>query len=322
MLKWSILRVFWHIFTIFGHNGLGTIKITYNIQCHSDSRGLAPTMAPGRTGLENISRRTDHSNFLRSSACLTMSTWNCHGLSKVKKDFCASLNHDIICLTETHKWRDSDNLMICSELPKENDSWSGVALLFSSRISKLIMFSGSIGSRIVYARIRGAFCNLFVVGAYIPHKTRINPDQNTTYNQLEELLLKVGPRDCVILLGDFNSRLSRMIDRRVGRWCIHHRRDSGGDRLLEMMNKVSLTCASTYFQPCRKKNNSTFMNIEKGKPPSQIDYILISERWSTAAVDCKTLWGPSTKRARQEVGSCNGQTDFQNSSEKRSQTTQ
>ena len=84
-----------------------------------------------------------------------------------------------------------------------------------------------------------------------------------------------------------------MIDRRVGRWCIHHRRDSGGDRLLEMMNKVSLTCASTYFQPCRKKNNSTFMNIEKGKPPSQIDYILISERWSTAAVDCKTLWGPS-----------------------------
>ena len=33
------------------------------------------------------------------------------------------------------------------------------------------------------------------------------------------------------------------------------------------------------------------MNIEKDKPPSQIDYILLSERWASAALDCKSTWG-------------------------------
>ena len=33
------------------------------------------------------------------------------------------------------------------------------------------------------------------------------------------------------------------------------------------------------------------MNIEPNKPPSQIDYILVSSRWSAAIQNCKTMWG-------------------------------
>ena len=198
---------------------------------------MAPMMAYWRTGFENSSR-----NGLSTKELLTVGTWNCGGLSKTKKDLCKHLSYDILCLTETHSWNDKDKFTIYSDTPARNDSWSGVALMYSEKIAKCVMFTGSIGSRIVYMRVRGIMCNLFIIGVYIPQKNRKKPDQKETYGQLEKLLMSVGHRDCIILLGDFNSRLSRSIDNRVGRWCIHNRRDAGGDRLLDILNKVSLMC--------------------------------------------------------------------------------
>ena len=96
-----------------------------------------------------------------------------------------------------------------------------------------------------------------------------------------------------MLMGDFNSPLARSQAGFVGRWCIHTRQDSGGDRLLEIMKNFSLRAVSTCFQPRRGHSNATFLNIQPGKAPSQIDYILVSSRWSTGARDCKTQWGLS-----------------------------
>ena len=67
--------------------------------------------------------------------------------------------------------------------------------------------------------------------------------------------------------------------------------DEGGDRLVEIMRKFSLRCCSTYFQPPKKHSNATFMNVQPGKPPSQIDYIFVSQRWASSARCCSTKWG-------------------------------
>ena len=131
------------------------------------------------------------------------------------------------------------------------------------------------------------------MGVYIPRRGRTNPDQNDIYNKLESFLYKISHRDCIILLGDFNSRLSRNIPGRIGPWCIHTRRDSGGDRLLSIMNNLSLRCVSTYFQPRRNHCNATFINVQPEKPPSQIDYIIVSSRWATSVRSCSTKWGPA-----------------------------
>ena len=100
-------------------------------------------------------------------------------------------------------------------------------------------------------------------------------------------------KETVILMGDFNSRLPRNTDHHVGKWCIHNRMDKGGKRLLDIMAKMSLRCVSTYFQPPQKRTNATFQNVQPSKAPSQIDYILVSSRWSSAVRDCKTKWGIS-----------------------------
>ena len=119
----------------------------------------------------------------------------------------------------------------------------------------------------------------------------IIPKCNDTYNQLETLLLSIKQRDCVVLMGDFNSRLARNTDRRVGKWSIHKHSDEGGERLLNIMNHISLRCVSTYFRPRRNHNNATFMNVQPDKPPSQIDHILVSSRWASSVRNCKVQWG-------------------------------
>ena len=53
-------------------------------------------MAPRRTGLVNnhASKRTNFS--LSATTNLSMATWNCGGLSKLKKDLCVELDYDIL----------------------------------------------------------------------------------------------------------------------------------------------------------------------------------------------------------------------------------
>lgn len=34
------------------------------------------------------------------------------------------------------------------------------------------------------------------------------------------------------------------------------------------------------------------MNVQPEKPPSQIDYILVSSRWATSVRSCTNKWGP------------------------------
>ena len=149
--------------------------------------------------------------------------------------------------------------------------------------TQYVIDSGRVGSRITFCRLRGNNINYFVVGIYIPQRRKTSPDQSQIYDQLECLLERIPKHDCIVLMGDFNSRLARNESGYVGRWCIHTKTDTGGDRLLEIMRKFSLRCVSTYYQPKRRHSNASFMNIHPEKPPSQIDYIIVSSRWSTGA---------------------------------------
>ena len=136
---------------------------------------MAPSMAHGRTGLVNSNTKSTPK--LSTTAILTMATWNCGGLNKIKMDLCNNLDLDVLCLTETHSWREGDSLTINSDPPPPNDSWSGVALVLNKRLSGYIFNTGSIGSRITFCRLRGTACNIMLVGVYIPQKHRTNPNQ-------------------------------------------------------------------------------------------------------------------------------------------------
>ena len=50
-------------------------------------------------------------------------TWNCGGLSKLQKDLISAKNIDVLCVTETHEWRDHDPLVVYSEPPTKRDKY-------------------------------------------------------------------------------------------------------------------------------------------------------------------------------------------------------
>ena len=110
-------------------------------------------------------------------------------------------------------------------------------------------------------------------------------NQSSTYNELEQVTSTVSDHDCLIVMGDFNSRLAHsdgktnyMGKELIGRWSIHPNDDQGGDLLRCIMRRQGLCAISTMFQPQKNHTNTTW--IKANMKPSQIDHILVGTRWS------------------------------------------
>ena len=269
----------------------------------SSRSGVATGMRPlGVTGCEDTS--VNRKSRIKLSQTSRLATWNCGGLSFTTQEMCRDLNYDVLVLTETH---DKGNLrntrnFITAEPAPESDPYAGVAIMLSDRIAKCTKHSGSCGSRIAFAEISAEPCNLFIIGVYIPHSNRKQaPFAADTIGQLEQLLSKVGPHTCTILLGDLNCKLGRDIEKLTGKWCIHKKPNVAGSKLVEVMRKHNLSAASTFFKPAKRRNspsrsNATYLARDPNYKPSQIDYVLISSRWATSIMNCKVKWGISCQR--------------------------
>ena len=107
----------------------------------------------------------------------------------------------------------------------------------------------------------------------------VKPFSSDTLKGLKSVISKVNSHDCLIVLGDFNSKLGRNIGKLTGNWSVQSKSNKAVKELLDLMLQSKLTAASTRFQPPRDKNNATYLAKDPQYKPSQIDYILISERW-------------------------------------------
>ena len=202
---------------------------------------------------------------------------------------------------------------ICSESSKKDkdgkdpDPAAGVAILLSNRMADRILATGCVGSRIVYARLAGPVCNLFIIVTYIPHRGRKQaPFAIDTISQLQELLKTVHKTDCIILMGDLNCELQRNVENCTGQWSMTKRKDNGhGEEVLDLMRAFDLFAVDTLFKPERKawgKNkkmrycNATYMAKDSEKRPRKLDYICVSNRWKSMVKNVRTKWGPSYHR--------------------------
>ena len=107
---------------------------------------------------------------------------------------------------------------ICSERSNLNkdgtdpDPAAGVAIMLSPRMADRIPGQGYVVSRIVWVRIAGPVCNLFVIVTYIPHRGRTKaPFAKDILALVIELLKSVLKGDCVIWMGDMNCELQRNV---------------------------------------------------------------------------------------------------------------
>ena len=189
--------------------------------------------------------------------------------------------------------------LLVSEPPPATDPASGVAILLSRRAADQVVCSGCVGSRIVWCRIAGVLCDQVIFGTYLPHKYRVAPAQDEMVHLLERTIKEVTRKsDCVVVIGDLNAKLPRGVEGRTGRYCLHRQADSGGQEVMDLMRSCDLFAASTARAPparC-KLGSATYVPKVAEWGATQIDYILVSNRWMSSVKGCKVAWGPSVHR--------------------------
>jgi hypothetical protein len=164
----------------------------------------------------------------------------------------------------------------------------------------MVINSGSRGSRLVWVRLKAQFCNLFIVSAYIPYRSKeTKPHQQDTLDELQALLVSEASKgDCIFVMGDFNARLARSIKNITGKFCMHSKPDEGGERLTEIMQAANLVDVASHF--CPKRNaplgQATYRPKSKTHGPAQIDHILMSQKWLSSIRKSRVEWKHSLVR--------------------------
>ena len=236
--------------------------------------------------------------------------WNPWSYSNERHEYCKQLQYDILGLTELHNQHTKQQFqgrkwIHSAQETGNTDPAAGVAIMLSDKIADKVIDQGHVGTRIVWVRIAGPVCNIFFITVYIPHKGRTKPTAADTISQLRKLLRTVRKSECIVLCGDFNCQLQRNVQGCTGQWCMTKKANQNGhgDEILDLMRENDLFAVCTQFKPRRKKwdgkyrlCNATYMPKTRGKRPTKLDYICVSNRWKSMVTKTETRWGPSIHR--------------------------
>ncbi|CAH8490480.1 unnamed protein product [Dicrocoelium dendriticum] len=226
-----------------------------------------------------------------------------------------TLGIDICCLTET-RLQDSNSvyqlvsplhprtrfhLRLSGDAESAASGQAGVGIALSARAETALIDWIPINSRLCAMRLHGSCkvsrCRvekraLFVISAYAPTDCSSDIVKDQFYQNLHELLLRAPKTDIIVLAGDFNARVGRLLP------CERHLggphgyddvRSENGERLLNLCADYQLFLSSTSFRhPGRQY--ATWRPPSSTQRWSQIDHIAISRRWRGSVRDCRTFW--------------------------------
>ena len=183
--------------------------------------------------------------------------------------------------------------------------------MLSQRFTSQILAQGSVGTRVVWVRLQGPVCPLFIICVYIPHKYKTTkPCAEDVIEQIDGLLKNcqaLKPNDCIILMGDLNCELQRNVPNCTGKWLMNKRPDNGhSESVLSLMRSHDLFAVDSLFRPKRKWMfgadkrkrvcNASYLQKDITLRPKKLDYFLVSNRWRSCVINSKTNWSPSIHR--------------------------
>ncbi|CAH8560679.1 unnamed protein product [Dicrocoelium dendriticum] len=226
-----------------------------------------------------------------------------------------SLDVDVCCLSETRLQDPSTVLTLTSPTDHEaryhlrlsgdpeaaSAGLAGVGIALSGKAEAALLDWFPINSRLCAVRLRGS-CrinrhreerrNLFVISVYAPTDCSGDSVKDDFYRDLHQLLTNAKKSDVVILAGDFNARVGRLLpyERHLGgHHALDENRSDNGERLLTLCEDNRLFLSSTSFRRT-KKRCATWRPPSPTQPWSQIDHIAISFRWRGSVLDCRSFW--------------------------------
>ena len=128
----------------------------------------------------------------------------------------------------------------CGAIP-DDDRSSGVAIVLSDRVSKHVLDSGYLSSRVCWVKLKTGFgYNMYIFCIYLPyvgHKIAASCVIDSIYKFART---KTTTRDFLMLKGDLNAKVARNIAGISGPFCIHSSSCSNGILVEELCRKLNL----------------------------------------------------------------------------------
>ncbi|XP_047471495.1 craniofacial development protein 2-like [Penaeus chinensis] len=190
------------------------------------------------------------------------------------------LDVDIVALQETRlaeaaSLREKDYTFYWHGKPKDERREHGVGFAVKNSLLKMIEPPTNGSERIFTMRLNTTTCPVTLISVYAPTLMASSDTKDEFYENLCATLLKVPPKDQVILLGDFNARVGS--DYEAWPSCLGKlnvgKVNENGQRLLEFCTRLNLCVANSFFQT--KPQNKVSWRHPRSKHWHQLDLVLV-----------------------------------------------
>ena len=254
---------------------------------------------------KNDLKRKSHSLFHAKSKC-RIACWNVctlGSLSEQSEKLVSLLqtmkdrNIELMALSES-RWPGSGVTRIQSHTIHHSSTPSthvdGVAIVLSPFARSCWELAVSVfqvvSERIIYIRIKIHYSFASIFAVYSPP----NPINDTSeakaasenfYTLLQSFIASVSSHDMIIVLGDFNARVSKAaLSSVVGPHCTDEC-NFNGKQLLDLCACNNLLITNTWFRHKAVHQLTWYRDSDCSRPGHLIDYVLVKRRFRTSVLD-------------------------------------
>ena len=275
-----------------------TVHKSYHIARRVGNQGARPPVG-GQAGIEKIATGIKDSDerLLKCKKTTLFSTFNSRTLSSHKNlsEITASAikqNIDIVCLQEHRIFHEDIDikhhdmkeqwvmLTGSAEKASNNSTIRGVGMLLSPNAYKALNAIENITPRIIVATFNGNPA-ITVISCYSPTNVASKEDKDTFYAELTELTKSIPKHNVILIGGDMNARIGK----KDAKGSVYNRAtNENGQHLLDYIQECNLKALNTAFT---KRAGKLWTHTLPNGKRSQIDYIMINDKWKNSGLNCE-----------------------------------
>ena len=149
-----------------------------------------------------------------------------------------------------------------------------------------------INERICCVRLKATWFSCTLINVYAPTNEKTEEIKEEFYNLLEENVNQIARSDINIILGDFNAKVCKesVYKPTIGNESLHNETNNNGIKMIHFTISDGLNVRSTTF-PDKDIHKQTWYSADS-RTASQIDHVLIINRFRSAVTDIRALRGP------------------------------
>ena len=205
-------------------------------------------------------------------------------------------NIDIPGICETNwtnkgSFQNLDDKLIIFTGKDGGDSYShGVAAILCKETNTSLLEYSPISDRLLKLRLQVKPYNIRIIQCYAPTSAASDEEMEQLYNSLQDKMDSVPNRDVKIIMGDCNAKVGKLRNSKpiCGKFGLGDQNERGAD-LLEFCQSNNHIIANTLFE-YHPRHLYTWASPDS-KIRSQIDCIIINEKWKRALKNAKTRPG-------------------------------